>query len=110
VMALRSHFKFDGNVLTTAVPNNHQLRVACKKQGMTLSHSATFPKELPLMAIMSTSKPGDLVVDMFNGTATTGEVAVSTNRRYVGYELSPVYLKFSEIRMNSIAPPAQQAA
>lgn len=110
VMALRSHLKFDGNVLTTAVPNNHQLRVACKEQGMMLSHSATFPKELPLVAIMSTSKPGDLVVDMFNGTGTTGEVAASTNRRYVGYELSPVYLKFSDIRMNSIASPVQQAA
>lgn len=100
VKSIRSHWKFDGSILTTNTPNNHDLRVACEKEGMKLTHSATFPKEVPLVAIRSTSRPGDLVVDMFNGTGTTGEVAVAEGRNYVGFELSPVYLKFSEIRMN----------
>ena len=63
-----------------------------------------------LVAILSTSKPGDLVVDMFNGTGTTGEVAVSNGRRYVGYDLSSLYLKFSEVRMGHFIPQHHQAA
>jgi DNA modification methylase len=39
---------------------------------------------------------------MFNGTGTTGEVAVSLGRNYVGYELSPTYMKFSEIRLTKV--------
>ena len=104
VKSIRSHWKFDGHTLTTTTPNNHDLRIACEEEGLTLSHSATFPREIPLVAILSTSKPGDLVVDMFNGTGTTGEVAVSNNRRYVGYDLSSLYLKFSEVRIDRLTP------
>lgn len=110
VVSLRSHWKFDGHTLTTNTPNNHDLRIACEEEGLKLSHSATFPREIPLVAILSTSKPGDLVVDMFNGTGTTGEVAVSNGRRYVGYDLSSLYLKFSEVRMGHLLSPAALAA
>ena len=110
VVSLRSHWKFDGHTLTTNTPNNHDLRIACEEEGLKLSHSATFPREIPLVAILSTSKPGDLVVDMFNGTGTTGEVAVSNGRRYVGYDLSSLYLKFSEVRMGHLVSPAALAA
>jgi DNA modification methylase len=100
-VALRSCLQF-AEVLTTPVSNNHELRVECEKIGMSLTHSATFPKEIPLVAILSTSRPGDMVVDMFNGTGTSGEVAVATGRKYVGYELSPVYMKFTEVRMETL--------
>ena len=110
VKSIRSHWKFDGHTLTTPVPNNHDLRIACKDEGLTLSHSATFPREIPLVAVLSTTKPGDLVVDMFNGTGTTGEVAVSNGRRYVGYDLSSLYLKFSEVRIGQFIPQHHQQA
>ena len=32
--ALRSNWAFDGHTLTTPVPNNHDLRVACKEKGL----------------------------------------------------------------------------
>ena len=99
--ALRSNWTFDGHTLTTPVPNNHDLRVVCKEHGMSLSHSATFPKQIPLVAILCTSKPGDLVMDMFSGTGTTGELAIQQNRQYIGFELSSVYLKFSELRLKN---------
>lgn len=100
--ALRSNWTFDGHTLTTCTPNNHDLREACKEYGMSLSHSATFPKEIPLVAILCTSRPGDVVMDMFSGTGTTGQVALEQNRQYVGFELSSVYLKFSEIRLTEL--------
>ena len=101
--ALRSNWTFDGHKLTTPTPNNHDLRVVCEEYGMSLSHSATFPKQIPLVAILCTSRPGDLVVDMFSGTGTTGQVAVEQNRQYIGFELSAVYLKFSELRIKKLA-------
>ena len=100
--ALRSNWTFDGHTLTTCTPNNHDLREACKEYGMSLSHSATFPKEIPLVAILCTSRPGDVVMDMFSGTGTSGQVALEQNREYVGFELSSVYLKFSEIRLTEL--------
>jgi hypothetical protein len=36
---------------------------------------------------------------MFNGTASTGEVSVLTNRKYVGYELNPQFVMASEVRL-----------
>jgi len=50
-----------------------------------MEHSATFPLSLPSIFILSTSKPGDTVLDMFSGTATTREVAPLNDRRYIGY-------------------------
>jgi len=53
----------------------------------TISHPAVMPSYLPVIPILSTSKPGDIVLDPFSGTATTGQVALLLGRRYIGYEL-----------------------
>jgi len=37
------------------------------------------------------SKPGDVVLDPFNGIGSTGHVAIKMNRRYIGFELKPEY-------------------
>lgn len=39
------------------------------------------------------SKPGDVVMDPFNGIGSTGYVALQHMRRYVGFELKPEYAK-----------------
>lgn len=39
------------------------------------------------------SKPGDVVIDPFNGIGSTGYVALQHMRRYVGFELKPEYAK-----------------
>jgi len=36
-------------------------------------------------------KPGDLVIDPFNGTGTTGAVAKRLGRRYIGFERDHTY-------------------
>jgi site-specific DNA-methyltransferase (adenine-specific) len=75
------------------------LRKKCEEQGFYLTHSATFPLSIPAICILSTSKPGDKVLDFFNGTATTGEVAISLGREYIGYETNPEYVMASEVRL-----------
>jgi DNA modification methylase len=37
------------------------------------------------------SKPGDVVMDPFNGIGSTGYEAVKMTRRYIGFELKPEY-------------------
>lgn len=96
---LKSAFDFRHPVIRTNSVNNYDLKVACERYGIHLTHSATFPVELPMMGILCTSKPGDTILDVYNGTATTGQAALVTGRKYVGYELNDTYLEMSKIRI-----------
>jgi site-specific DNA-methyltransferase (adenine-specific) len=97
---LVSGLDFRDNVLTNASSNTLELRNKCKSSGnFLMEHSATYPLSLPLIFVLSTSKPGDKILDMFNGTASTGEVSVLTNREYVGYELNPQFIMASKVRL-----------
>jgi DNA modification methylase len=51
--------------------------------------------------VLLTSKEGDLVVDPFNGTGTTGEVCKVLGRSYVGYDLNPEFIMATEVRMKN---------
>lgn len=64
------------------------------------SHFATFPPELIKPCIMAGSKPGDVVLDPFGGSGTTGEVALELGRRAVLVELNPDYIPLIETRTN----------
>lgn len=59
------------------------------------AHFATFPTALVEPCILAGSRPGDLVLDPFNGAGTTGLVAARLGRRYVGVDLSAAYLDMS---------------
>ena len=96
---LVSGLDFRDNILKSAASNTLELRKKCLDKGFLMEHSATFPLSLPLIFVLSTSKPGDTILDMFNGTASTGEVSVLTNRKYVGYELNPQFVMASEVRL-----------
>jgi DNA modification methylase len=97
---LVSGIDFRSNVLTNIASNTLELRKKCLDKGFLMEHSATFPISLPLIFILSSTKPGDTVLDMFNGTATTGEASILTNRKYVGYELNPQFVMASEVRLS----------
>lgn len=52
------------------------------------AHFATFPEELPRRCILAASKPGDVILDPFAGSGTTGRVAVSLQRKAVLLDLA----------------------
>lgn len=52
-------------------------------RGYRGAHFATFPEELPRRCILAASRPGDLVLDPFADSGTTGRVAIELNRRCV---------------------------
>ena len=62
--------------------------------------------------ILSCSKPGDLVMDLFAGSGTTLEAAYLSGRRFVGVDVSPYALQVSRRRLIGAnvrysAPPSQ---
>ncbi len=62
-------------------------------------HAATFPPALVEPCIRSGSRPGDLVLDPFAGTGTTGLVAAGLGRRFVAIELHPDYVETARRRL-----------
>ena len=59
------------------------------------AHFAVFPEELVRLCISAGSRPGDIVLDPFNGAGTSGKVAMGLKREYVGIELNPDYCQMS---------------
>lgn len=66
------------------------VKTAVVNQKLTTSgneHPAPFPENIVTLPILQTSQEGDLVLDLFMGTGTTGKVANRFNRKFVGYDL-----------------------
>jgi DNA modification methylase len=51
------------------------------------AHFATFPPKLIEPCVLSGSRPGDIVLDPFFGSGTTGAVAEKHGRRWIGFDL-----------------------
>ena len=62
------------------------------------AHFATFPPALIEPMILAGSRPGDVVLDPFFGSGTTGEVAEQLGRRWLGIELNEAYAPLQQQR------------
>jgi DNA modification methylase len=62
-------------------------------------HVCTFPQELPRKCMESTTDIGDVVVDPYMGSGTTGVVAVQMGRKFIGIERDPDYF---DLAVNNI--------
>ena len=51
-----------------------------------------FPAEIPRRCIAAGSKQGDIVIDPFCGSGTTGETALRMGRKFIGIELNKDYV------------------
>ena len=64
------------------------------------NHTAVFPLELPLRHIKSWSDNGDIVLDPFMGSGTTGVACKELDRNFIGIELDEKYFDISKKRIN----------
>jgi site-specific DNA-methyltransferase (adenine-specific) len=71
-----------------------------KKSRQDTSHPAQFPESLAHDHIVSWSNEGDLVLDPFLGSGTTGVASINTNRNFIGIEIDPDYFSFAESRID----------
>lgn len=63
------------------------------------AHFAVFPPDLIEPCILAGSAPGDLVIDPFAGSGTTGMVAGTHGRKFYGCELNPEYAAMASERI-----------
>jgi DNA modification methylase len=87
---------------TVRGPNGRNLRTVwdINTKSCRHAHFATFPPKLVEPCIQLGSREGDLVLDPFIGSGTTGCVALNLDRRFVGIELNPEYVRIAENRLN----------
>ena len=73
----------------------------CKSCGKSLitSHFAVYPEELCETPIKAGCPEGGIVLDPFFGAGTTGLVALKQNKKFIGIELNPEYIKIAEERL-----------
>lgn len=65
-------------------------------------HPTQKPEALLYRVIMSSTNPGDIVLDPFFGTGTTGAVAKKLGRKYIGLEREAEYIEFARLRLEAI--------
>lgn len=65
-------------------------------------HSTQKPEKLLYNVIISSSRPGDIVLDPFFGTGTTGAMAKLTGRNYIGIEREEEYINVAQERIDRV--------
>jgi modification methylase len=68
------------------------------------AHSTQKPEALLHRIIVASTQPGDVVLDPFLGSGTTGAVARRLGRRFIGIERDPSYARIARRRIDTIKP------
>jgi modification methylase len=103
--ALNNDLQMRSDWLLPICTGPERLKVEGKK-----AHSTQKPEALLYRIILATSNPGDVVLDPFFGSGTTGAVARRMHRRWIGIELQAEYIRLAQERIDAITPePFDQA-
>jgi modification methylase len=73
------------------------------------AHPTQKPEALLYRVLLATTKPGDVVLDPFFGTGTTGAVAKRLGRRWIGIEREPKYIRVARERIAAALPLDESA-
>jgi modification methylase len=73
------------------------------------AHPTQKPEALLYRILLACTKPGDIVLDPFFGTGTTGAIARRLGRRWIGIEREPAYVKVARERIDSTLPLDESA-
>ena len=92
----------DGKLLDDVWTDIPRLTGTCKER------IPDFPTQLPVAIVQRivccASSPGDLVVDPFNGSGTTGVASLSTHRKYIGIDSSSKWIDMADKRLKGVRP------
>lgn len=88
--------------------SNSEYLASLKKAGRKI-HPARFPSELPRFFVKFLTTPGDIVLDPFAGSNTTGYVAEILSRKWVAIEIDGEYLEDSRLRFDSLTIPPENS-
>ncbi len=79
-----------------------------KKSNGKKAHPTQKPENLLQRILLASTNPGDLVVDPFFGTGTTGAAAARLGRRWIGIEREKSYARVAQKRIDAIVPLNRQ--
>lgn len=82
-----------------ALPLNIIRGAVSSAQGI---HQAVQPEYLPEKYIKACTKEGDLVVDPWLGSGTTGVVAIKLNRKFAGFDIQQEYVEYARNRFEEL--------
>ncbi len=75
------------------------------------THPTQKPEALVARALLAASQPGDVALDPFFGSGTTGAVARRLGRSFIGFERDPGYATAARLRIDAVEPlPAETIA
>jgi modification methylase len=72
------------------------------------AHPTQKPEALLYRVILAASKPGEVILDPFFGSGTTGAVAKRLGRRYLGIEREPDYVALARARLAEVRPASDR--
>lgn len=108
---IKAEGSIPGNVIEDQLPEdmlkfgnnsaNDRYTIRCKETGTPI-HPARFPSALPAFFIKMLTDEGDVCIDIFAGSNTTGITAERLGRRWVAMELLTEYLEASKFRFESL--------
>lgn len=81
-----------------------------KDKNGSKAHPTQKPESLLHRVIIASTNAGDIVLDPFSGTGTTGAVARKLGRNFLGFEADEKYTELSRERLGSIEPLKDQDA
>ena len=73
------------------------------------THPTQKPEALLARVLLSASNPGDLVLDPFFGSGTTGAVARRLRRKFIGIERDKTYATAARARIDAVEPLPEEA-
>lgn len=74
------------------------------------AHSTQKPEALLYRVLTAASRPGDVVLDPFFGSGTTGAVAKKLGRHWIGIEREAEYIRVAEERLSQVQPLSDENA
>ena len=75
------------------------VNISSESKKIADNHVAVYPVELVKYFIGGSTKEGDIILDPFMGTGTTGVAAKSMNRKYIGFDLQEEYIEIAKKRI-----------
>ena len=101
----KHYFNYD---LMKELNNGKQMKdvwegsLTSKKEKKNGKHPTQKPLYLLERIILASSKEGDMILDPFNGSGTTGVASKKLNRKYIGIDLEENYLNLTVARLEEI--------
>ena len=79
-----------------------QFSITKKSEKKYGKHPTQKPLDLMRRIIKASSNEGDLVLDPFMGSGTTGVAAIELNRKFIGIDIEKEYFQLAIKRINDI--------